>query len=95
MCSAKSERPPGPALTESDKALGNGGWESTFLFGSVQREDAGAGGRGTQRAREGETAQDSKRENLVTAILPVPSTFIKTRGHHLLPTLFSESLSLY
>lgn len=69
--SAKSERPLGPALTESDKALGNGGWESTFLFGSVQRQDAGAGGRGTDSEREGERQhKNSKRENLVTAILP-------------------------
>lgn len=66
VCSAKSERPPGPALTESDKALGNGGWESTFLFGSVQREDAGAGGRGTDSERERERQHKTAKEKTLS-----------------------------
>lgn len=64
--SARSERPPGPALTESDKALGNGGWESTFLFGSVQRQDAGAGGRGTDSERERERQHKTAKEKTLS-----------------------------
>ncbi len=64
--SAKSERPLGPVLTESDKALGNGGWKSTFLFGSVQREDAGARGRGTDSERERERQHKTAKEKTLS-----------------------------
>lgn len=64
--SAKTERPPCPALTESDKALGNGGWESTFLFGNVQREDARAGGRGTDSKRERERKHKTAKEKTLS-----------------------------
>lgn len=53
---------PGPPLTESDKALSNGAWKSTFLFGSVQREDGGAAGGATRKESERKRDRQQKRK---------------------------------